>query len=458
MEPAFDIAIIGGGPAAASVALHLLKLNRSLRLAIFESSDYTNVRAGETLSPPLSGMLKELGLWEAFLQLNFTEAFGTRSSWGGKTTGNDFLFSMHGTGWHVNRNVFDKFLAGYAVKAGVQLYTESKFVFASKNKNWQLQFQHKETGEFAVNSKWVVDATGRKASFARQAGASVIKLDQLCGATRWYSITNSSAPQDSFTHIEAAENGWWYSTLVPEEKMLVTFISDADIIKTTTADKLTGWEKQLQKTKETSALISANKAEEELYVFPALTQYSSRIYGEDWLSVGDACYTMDPLSGQGILKAMRSGAFAAFAIHDFMQGKEDALRKYEQITLAERSVYLNQKVDFYQEGNTWKDALFWERRGALISLAPATVLQFNHSDFFIPGNSLLTREESRKLIKPADRETCTAAELVQQLKAGTGISDKRAILAIQALVNHKVLSPQAALGTIPDAIPTPTEI
>jgi flavin-dependent dehydrogenase len=53
-------------------------------------------------------------------------------------------------------------------------------------------------------------------------------------------------------------------------------------------------------------------------VRPAQSGHLAPVAGDDWLTVGDAAAGFDPLSSQGIAKALRSGIFASYAIGDLL--------------------------------------------------------------------------------------------------------------------------------------------
>src|SRR5229473_6150086 len=106
-----DAAIIGGGPASVAAALSLRGLLPAAKVAIFESSTGKRWHPGETLSPGAAELLRSLDCWEAFLQQGFLESFGTRAAWGsGEPHENEFLFSLHGNGWRIDRARFDGML------------------------------------------------------------------------------------------------------------------------------------------------------------------------------------------------------------------------------------------------------------------------------------------------------------------------------------------------------------
>lgn len=122
----YDIGIVGGGPAGTA-AVSALQIRPHLRVAIVEASRCDPWRAGETLSPGCQDILGGLGCWDSFPGEGFTESQGTRSVWGGpEPYDNEFLFSLRGNGWHVDRARFDALLCGRARDVGVELIAHTR--------------------------------------------------------------------------------------------------------------------------------------------------------------------------------------------------------------------------------------------------------------------------------------------------------------------------------------------
>jgi flavin-dependent dehydrogenase len=83
------------------------------------------------------------------------------------------------------------------------------------------------------------------------------------------------------------------------------------------------------------------------------------------LAVGDAASRFDPLSSQGIVKALRSGIFASYAIGDWLVRKDEAgLRRYQHYVMAESSSYQQTRVKYYAREQRWPSSEFWRRRHA----------------------------------------------------------------------------------------------
>jgi flavin-dependent dehydrogenase len=82
------------------------------------------------------------------------------------------------------------------------------------------------------------------------------------------------------------------------------------------------------------------------------------------VAAGDAAMTFDPLSSQGILKALRSGKLASFVAVDFLLRGVDTHERYTRLARAEYDEYEWVKRTYYSEERRWPAAPFWARRHA----------------------------------------------------------------------------------------------
>ena len=299
-----DAAIIGGGPAGAAAAISLRQLIPNGAIAIFDAGtpQPDAWRPGETLAPGAASILQSLGCWQGFRSAGFLESFGTRSAWGSpELYENEFLFSMRGSGWLLDRARFNQMLRACAGTAGVEIYYEaplrgSEYVDSA----WHLRLPNSE-----CRARFVIDATGRSATFAVQAGAQRLADDKLAGV---FVLFESEEAGD--TLIEAAEAGWWYSTTVPGNTVVVAFMTDTDLIREQQLNTPARWNELLTHSTHTRTRLQNATAKGSPAIFAANSQRLSQMGGLGWVAAGDAAMTFDPLSSQGILKALRSGKLA----------------------------------------------------------------------------------------------------------------------------------------------------
>ncbi len=358
-ENYYDAVIIGGGPAGASAALSLRQLRPQLRVVIVEASRYDDWRAGETLSPGSQEILRGLGCWDAFLDAGFTESHGTRALWGGtEPYDNEFVFSLRGSGWHVDRARFDALLCDRAREAGAEILRNTRLGRVERERD---SFRLRLCGAEAIElrSRFVIDASGRHACFAGLQGAKRMVDDRLLGVCGVF----QAADADAATLVEAQPNGWWYSSLLPASRVIVAWMSDADLIRERGMCDPVRWLERLGRSEFTQRRIGGDLLTP-LRAWTARSQRLSRFCGDGWAAAGDCATTYDPLSSQGILKALRSGKVASFVALDALEGR-DTRARYEEMVTGEYDSYRETKRWFYSQERRWPQAPFWQRRREL---------------------------------------------------------------------------------------------
>jgi flavin-dependent dehydrogenase len=86
--------------------------------------------------------------------------------------------------------------------------------------------------------------------------------------------------------------------------------------------------------------------------------------GADWIAAGDAASRFDPLSSQGITKALRSGVFASYAVADLLtRGDSRGIRRYQRFIRSEFDSYLRTRAQVYAQEQRWPQSEFWSSRG-----------------------------------------------------------------------------------------------
>ncbi|HLK62326.1 MAG TPA: FAD-dependent monooxygenase [Bryobacteraceae bacterium] len=356
----YDIAIVGAGPAGAAAALSATQLRPHLRVALVEANRYDAWRAGETLSPGCQEILSGLGCWSSFRSAGFTESPGTRAVWGGpEPYDNPFLFSLRGNGWHVDRARFDALLCDAARNAGAEVIARARLCEVERAEpGFLLRLRHSTPSQSftTIRARFVIDTSGRQASFASRCGARQLVDDRLIGVCGLLPATG----RDAATLVESQADGWWYSSLLPGSRVIVAWMSDADLVRGQGLCHPERWMAHLHRTECTRGRISGDLLEP-LRVWAAHSQHLNQVRGADWVAAGDAATTYDPASSVGILKALRAGKVASFVALDRLQGRDSADR-YEKLVAGEYAAYRETKRRFYRQEQRWPGSPFWQRR------------------------------------------------------------------------------------------------
>ncbi len=354
-----DVLIIGGGPSGCAAALTLLN-KTSLDVAVIESTNYSDMRIGESVSPSIIALMRYLGVESEFLNDPHIPSHGIDAAWGSsKILSRNFFFTGQGNGWNLDRQGFDRMLAEAVKKRNGLLLTSTNIIHSNKNKrNWSLVVARDDGSKIRLNADFVIDASGKNASFARCRGAKWQVLDYLVGIACLYEA--ASVGEQSYTLLESAPNGWWYSTLLPNNKRIVVFMTDSDIARRIKIQK--NWNNFLKKTLHVQKTVSGASLTASPNIFPAYSQLIKKTEFSDWVPAGDAVASFDPLSSMGIGHALVSGIQAARVAHNALKSDGTLLNWYFEQIAENFKQYLKNRSHFYSYEKRWKNSPFWKRR------------------------------------------------------------------------------------------------
>jgi len=368
MNERFDAVIIGGGPAGASAAIALARAGRSV--AVLERSDYGQVCIGETLPPDARVPLARLGVWHRFLADDHAPSPGTASAWGQEELEeNHFIFNPYGNGWHLDRRRFDALLASAAVEAGADLQRNARMTGCEQasSSGWQVEYVRDER-PCRLHARFLVDATGRACIPSRRQGARRLRIDRLTGVIGMF--TAREQPQDYRTLVEAATDGWWYSAWLPDARLVVAWMTDADLLPRGQSQLHAHWQRRLGETLHTRSRAIGQTGgqtgemtlDQPLRLIAAGSEILECSGGANWLATGDAALSFDPLSSQGIYKALQSGLLTAEVIGEAFRGHASAVRELSFRNRRSFERYLETRRDYYSREQRWPVSAFWRRR------------------------------------------------------------------------------------------------
>lgn len=430
----YDVVIIGGGPGGTAAGLTLLK-RPGTRVAIIEQSNYDNPRIGESLSPGIRPLLSYLDLWEPFQATQSLSTYGSQAAWGGpEAQGLDFLFTIHGAGWNLDRLSFDRMLAETFAERGGTLLTGTRFQRAEETDDgcWAISLKEGNSAEKTIRSRYVIDATGRRGLFARQLGVPREVRDQLVGIARFGTLP-SGKTIESVIMVEACEYGWWYTAPVPGNGITVALMTDADIARDMKATKPAQWQKLLERMPLSSGRALGVALNERPRSFLAHSSRLTSAGGENWLAIGDALCSHDPLSSSGIPHAIGTGVHGARVAANRLFGDGAFFAAYAEDARSNYNEYLETHWSYYLKEKRWPEALFWKRRTTVVCLDPEAK---------IIGQQPLKTNTTLHLELPYAvklQAHCTTGLLTHQVvrnfsRSHPQFSDQQIILELQELV------------------------
>ncbi len=85
--------------------------------------------------------------------------------------------------------------------------------------------------------------------------------------------------------------------------------------------------------------------------------------GEGWISCGDAALSFDPIAGQGLFNALRSGMAAAEVVAGAMSGRAEAGGYIDEMVQVAQ-IYAARRRALYRAEGRWAARNFWQEQAA----------------------------------------------------------------------------------------------
>jgi flavin-dependent dehydrogenase len=329
LAQAFDVCVFGDGPAAASVAARLF--DRGWHVAVLQRPARLKPWGGESFSGAIRAPLLALGFWEDFESAGHVSGYERQVAWGGEPHCESSLIQPGGQVWHVDRARFDADLREAVRRRGAEFLSYRRLGAVERHANaWRLVLD----AGVELSARYLIDATGRSRMLAKRFGARVAFHDRLIGLTA--KVADNKSPfRVTSMMIQSTPSGWWYAAPVPHGHVVAVF-TDVDLSEAEVRRHLRP--------------VAANSA-------------FTHAADEDWMAVGDACASHDPLCGWGVHRALSNGIRAADAIDAYLRtGKSAALVEYRHRCRNQFDDYLQGLRRHYSIERRWANEPFWARR------------------------------------------------------------------------------------------------
>jgi flavin-dependent dehydrogenase len=361
------VLIVGGGPAGLATALELA--HQHIAAMVVERSAYNDLRIGEHLTPP--GVLRLRALDPAFPGPAGVhgESAGVTAYWGSETANHTDYFLHPGQhGLNLSRPRFDADLARAAESSGVTILRIASLKRAVRtNAVWQVDIDRDGSAD-QVTVSFIVDATGRLASFSRQQGARIHAHDRQVAVVAFQDCANEAHP-NTRSIVEAAGNGWWYVAPINATRNMCMFVTDDDLLpRGAKQDLRAWWLDQLGQATFVPREFRDLAHSRDFVTRSARSQCLDVPVGSGWLAVGDAAMAFDPLASQGIVKALDHGWQAATSIAAYLKGEHSSLEKFALQQRREYAVFQATRAQYFRLEQRWPRSAFWRRRNATTKL------------------------------------------------------------------------------------------
>jgi flavin-dependent dehydrogenase len=289
----FDVAVLGGGPAGVAAALGLSRLGYLTAVV-----SRTRPSGVEGLSPRALLSLREAGLGSA---AECASEAGTRVVWWAGE------ISERGQEYLIEREPFEARLCDSLRTAPVNWLEASVRSIHCASDAWEV-----DTTRGSIRSRVVLDARGRYARRSDCRGPLLVawRVTQLSAGC--------SVPSSA---VAALDDGWCWLARTGNGILSLQFVGSADkpLCRQQLRAKIQALADVLPAFQpEVDLLLGA----ETIHPRAAVARYSQPSRGPGFLRIGDAAVAMDPLSGNGVHEAIRSGRVAVAAVNSYLRGTQ----------------------------------------------------------------------------------------------------------------------------------------
>ncbi|SFI58382.1 NAD(P)/FAD-dependent oxidoreductase [Planctomicrobium piriforme] len=292
-----EVLVVGGG-IAGTVSAALLARS-GLDVALLFTAGRTRPRP-ELVSPEAALHLQRLGFPVERLSEIAVRCPGVVDQFRRTTPVYvDFELSRCASAWAVDRKRLDELLLSFAANCGLRmcrLTAPARMLTSGSNAYVSVS----GNGHDIWRSGFLIDATGAASTLAAAENRHRIRYDRLVAVC--LPLSQPMEPAE-WLHLSSSSAGWWYSLKTAKLSADAVFMTDADLLPRNRDLIQSHLRTQFDKAFPAQSALLGTVAR--WTVRDARTSVRCCLWRGRWLPVGDAAFTLDPLSGNGIGRALR---------------------------------------------------------------------------------------------------------------------------------------------------------
>ena len=309
---AFDAIVVGAGPAGSAVAAGLSRAGA--RVALVERAHHPRPKAcAEYASPRIVDELARIGLAAEEWSTDAVPLSGMHLHAGGRAVRIEYADrSGRRPAWGIDRRRFDARLAEHATASGAELREGWAAVGVSWRGGRVIGVRLRDLGagrEEELRAGWIIGADGARSTLARLLGVE----RRVTFPRRLGLVAHHSGVPALTDHGEMHVGDGYYVGLAPTPGgelnvgMALPLADGARPAAKRFEAAIAGIPAVAERLRETERLTPIRGA-------APIGHRVSSVAGPGWLLIGDAAGFVDPFTGEGIHRALRSARAAADAI------------------------------------------------------------------------------------------------------------------------------------------------
>ncbi|MGB5965298.1 MAG: NAD(P)/FAD-dependent oxidoreductase [Sulfurimonadaceae bacterium] len=364
-----DVFIIGGGPAGSIAAAKLVQAGYSVELV--EKVKFPRFVIGESLLPRCNELLENANMLEPVENAGFQFKGGVAF----ENEANDIkvinfennMGQKHNSSFQVRREAFDNLLLEEAKKFGANVTMESEVTAYDEEAN-VITVIHKDGSQEKYHAKKVIDASGYGRVLPRlldlDSGSALALRDAI-----FCRVENDIRHTDGtdgyiYVYIVGDNDAWIWNIPLSPTVTSVGIVCTDEYYKSFDMDQEAFWNHIIENDPHASKRYANATRINDVGFIGGYSANVKRMFGDNFVMVGNATEFLDPVFSSGVTLALESGSKAAdMTIREFKGEAVDWQVDYQD--------YMMIGVDVFREYvEAWYDGRL---QGILFSKAPGSM-------------------------------------------------------------------------------------
>lgn len=336
-----EVVIIGGGPAGSAIASYLSLAG--VENTLCEAVAHPRFHIGESLVTATTRTFKEIGFLETMEREGFVHKYG--ASWHNWNDDGVFriLFSeidQPGVDqpytYHVDRARFDHALLRHAEALGTRVLMPCRVLEVLFENGRACGVRVREgREEREIRSRWVVDASGRGTVVGRQLGLKRgdPNFDQFAVAARYEGVDRGPGETGNDLHVYflPCRRGWAWQIPLSATETSVGVVAEKEVFRASKGAEEEYFGEQVLSSPSLAHAMRDARRMGDFFLEGDYSYSMERLSGQGLLMIGDAARFVDPIFSSGVSVGFASAKFAAEAILSVRDGQDEseAFQAYE---------------------------------------------------------------------------------------------------------------------------------
>ncbi|MEE8589062.1 MAG: NAD(P)/FAD-dependent oxidoreductase [Sulfurimonadaceae bacterium] len=364
-----DVFIIGGGPAGSIAAAKIVQAGYSVE--VVEKVKFPRFVIGESLLPRCNELLENANMLEAVENAGFQFKGGVAF----ENEANDIkvihfennMGQKHNSSFQVRRETFDNLLLEEAKKFGANVTMESEVTAYDEEAN-VVTVIHKDGSQEKYHAKKVIDASGYGRVLPRLLDLdsdSELKLRDAIFCRVENDVRHTDGTDGYiYVYIVGDNDAWIWNIPLSPTVTSVGIVCTDEYYKSFNMDQEAFWNHIIENDPHASKRYANAKRINEVGFIGGYSANVKRMFGDNFVMVGNATEFLDPVFSSGVTLALESGAKAADLTIKELKGEAvDWQVDYQD--------YMMIGVDVFREYvEAWYDGRL---QGILFSKAPGSM-------------------------------------------------------------------------------------